>query len=55
MSIVGGAVFPVIMGRVSDLSSIQMAYLVPAACFIVVLLFALKNIDVEKLKLSISH
>ena len=55
MAIVGGAVFPVIMGRVSDASSIQTAYLVPAACFIVVLLFALKNIDVEKLKLSISH
>ncbi len=47
MSIVGGAVFPVIMGRVSDLSSIQTAYLVPACCFIVVLLFALNNIDVE--------
>jgi FHS family L-fucose permease-like MFS transporter len=55
MSIVGGAVFPVIMGRVSDASSIQTAYLVPASCFIVVLLFALKNINVEKLKLSISH
>jgi FHS family L-fucose permease-like MFS transporter len=55
MAIVGGAVFPVIMGRVSDASSIQTAYLVPAACFIVVLLFAWKNIDVEKLKLSISH
>lgn len=55
MSIVGGAVFPVIMGRVSDASSIQTAYLVPATCFIVVLLFALKNIDVEKLKLSMAH
>jgi FHS family L-fucose permease-like MFS transporter len=55
MAIVGGAVFPVIMGRVSDMSSIQTAYLVPAACFIVVLLFALKNINVEKLKLSVSH
>lgn len=55
MSIVGGAVFPVIMGRVSDSSSIQTAYLVPACCFIVVLLFALKNTDVEKLKLSVAH
>lgn len=55
MSIVGGAIFPVIMGRVSDASNIQLAYLVPAACFIVVLLFALKNINVEKLKLSVSH
>jgi len=55
MSIVGGAIFPVIMGRVSDASSIQTAYLVPAVCFIVVLLFALKNRDIEKLKLSIAH
>jgi len=55
MSIVGGAVFPVIMGRVSDMSSIQTAYLVPALCFIIVILFALRNINVEKLKLSMSH
>ncbi|HEY2648693.1 MAG TPA: L-fucose:H+ symporter permease [Puia sp.] len=55
MAIVGGAVFPVIMGKVSDASSIQTAYLVPAICFIVVLLFALRNINVEKLKLSVSH
>ena len=55
MAIVGGAVFPVIMARVSDASSIQTAYLVPAACFIVVLLFALKNMSVEKLKLSVAH
>jgi FHS family L-fucose permease-like MFS transporter len=55
MAIVGGAIFPVIMGRVSDASSIQVAYLVPAICFIVVLLFALKSINVEKLTLSISH
>jgi FHS family L-fucose permease-like MFS transporter len=51
MSIVGGAVFPVIMGRVSDASTIQVAYLVPAVCFITVLLFALKNVNVEKLNL----
>ena len=55
MAIVGGAVFPVIMGRVSDATNIQVAYLVPAACFIIVLLFALKNINVEKLKLSMAH
>jgi FHS family L-fucose permease-like MFS transporter len=54
MAIVGGAVFPVIMARVSDASSIQTAYLVPAACFIAVLLFALKNMNVEKLKFSMS-
>ena len=54
MSIVGGAVFPVIMARVSDASSIQTAYLVPAACFIPVLLFALKNIGIEKLNLAVA-
>ena len=55
MSIVGGAVFPVIMGRVSDISSIQTAYIVPAICFIMVLAFSWKNINVEKLKLSMAH
>ena len=55
MAIVGGAVFPVIMGRVSDASNIQTSYLVPAVCFIVVLLFALKNIKVDKMKLTPAH
>jgi FHS family L-fucose permease-like MFS transporter len=49
MSIVGGAVFPVIMGRVSDVANMQLAYLVPAACFIVILYFALKNANVKDL------
>jgi FHS family L-fucose permease-like MFS transporter len=38
MSIVGGALFPIAMGQVSDLNNgnIQLAYLVPLVCFIVV-------------------
>lgn len=40
MSIVGGAVVPPIMGAVSDASNIQLAYLAPLLCFVVVLLFA---------------
>ncbi len=57
MSIVGGAIFPVIMGWVSDLSNIQLAYLVPAACFIVVLIFGIKNAGKDKmiLKPVVSH
>jgi FHS family L-fucose permease-like MFS transporter len=40
MAIVGGAVFPAVMGLVSDASgSIVQAMLVPAACFLVVLAF----------------
>lgn len=55
MSIVGGAVFPVIMGRVSDVSNIQVAYVVPAVCFLMVLYFAIKNINIANIKLTGSH
>jgi len=43
MSIVGGAFFPLIMGRISDATggNIQLSYVVPMACFAVVLWFAL--------------
>ncbi|KAB7727279.1 L-fucose:H+ symporter permease [Rudanella paleaurantiibacter] len=41
MAIAGGALFPLIMGQVSDLTNIRLAYLVPAACFLVVLYFGL--------------
>ena len=40
MSIVGGAIFPLAMGFLSDQSSIQYAYLVPALCFVAVAIFA---------------
>jgi MFS transporter, FHS family, L-fucose permease len=55
MSIVGGAVFPVIMGRVSDASNIQVSYIVPAACLLAVLYFAIKNINITNVKLTSSH
>lgn len=42
MAILGGAVLTFIQGQVSDATgSIHLAYLVPAACFIVVLVFSL--------------
>lgn len=44
MAIVGGAVLPLLMGLISDWFSIQAAYLLPAACFAIVLVFALRNI-----------
>lgn len=55
MAIAGGGVFPVIMGRVSDLSSMQTAYLVPAVCFLPILYFALKNFTVKQVTLTASH
>ena len=43
MAIVGGAAVPYLMGRISDVSSINTAMLLPALCFAVVLAFALKS------------
>jgi len=41
MSIIGGAFFPALMGRISDVSNIQTAFFVPLVCYIYVLYFAL--------------
>ena len=45
MSIVGGAVFPLLMGRISDATggNIQLAYVVPMICFVIVLFFAARQ------------
>jgi FHS family L-fucose permease-like MFS transporter len=44
MSIVGGAIFPPLVGMISDSTgSIQKGYIVPLLCFVVVLFFGLKG------------
>ena len=43
MAIIGGALFPAIMGRISDASNIQTAFLVPLACYIYILYFAVSG------------
>lgn len=45
MAIIGGAIFPVLMGTIIDNTNdnIQLGYYVPLACFIIVLIFALKS------------
>jgi MFS transporter, FHS family, L-fucose permease len=55
MSIVGGAVFPLAMGWISDHSNIQLAYVLPAACFLVVLNFAIKNMRVGRVAITVTH
>jgi FHS family L-fucose permease-like MFS transporter len=49
MAIVGGAILPVIMGRVSDANggNIQLAYSVPVICFVIILFFALYQTKVK--------
>lgn len=43
MSIIGGAIFPAIMGYISDMSSIRYAFLVPFFCHLYVLYFAVRG------------
>jgi len=43
MAILGGAFFPAIMGRVSDASSIQTAFVVPLLCYLFILYFGLSG------------
>jgi FHS family L-fucose permease-like MFS transporter len=59
MSIVGGAIFPLFMGQISDATggNIQLAYIVPLVCFAVVLLFALrqKSGEGDTTKIALTH
>lgn len=43
MAIIGGAAFPAIMGYISDASNIRYAFLVPFACHLCVLYFAIRG------------
>jgi MFS transporter, FHS family, L-fucose permease len=43
MAIIGGAVFPALMGYISDRSSIQTAFAVPLVCYAYVLYFAVQG------------
>jgi FHS family L-fucose permease-like MFS transporter len=43
MSIIGGAVFPALMGLISDASNIQRAFVVPLVCYAYVLYFAVRG------------
>jgi FHS family L-fucose permease-like MFS transporter len=54
MSIVGGAIFPAIMGRISDASNIQAAFLVPLICYVYILYFALSGYKPAKNPISIT-
>jgi len=43
MAIIGGAFFPAIMGRISDASSIQRAFVIPLLCYLFILYFGLSG------------
>jgi len=43
MSIIGGALIPAAMGRISDASNIQLAFVVPLICYLYVIYFAISG------------
>src|SRR5436305_15197126 len=47
MAIVGGAIMPVLQGKVVDAASPAFSFIVPAFCFAVVGLYALYNLKAE--------
>jgi len=59
MSIVGGAVIPAVMGRISDATNIQVAFAVPLLCHAYILLFALRGyrpaVVTASAPLSVAH
>ncbi|WP_228462704.1 MFS transporter [Mucilaginibacter ginsenosidivorans] len=55
MGIVGGAVIPLLLGRVSDATNIRVAYLVPIICFAYILYFAFTNIRVKNIEQVAGH
>ncbi len=52
MAIAGGAVFPLMMGLISDRSNIQMAYIVPLICFFVIAWYGMNGYKPQKISHS---
>lgn len=44
MAVAGGAVVPMLMGRIADLFSMTVGFIVPLICFVVILLFGLTKL-----------
>jgi FHS family L-fucose permease-like MFS transporter len=47
MAIVGGAICPVFMGHIADISSMQIGFIVPLFCFLVIFLFGFRGYKVK--------
>ncbi len=47
MSIVGGAIFPVIMGRIADVSTMAPGFIVPLVCFAFIFYFGVSGYKVR--------
>lgn len=47
MSIVGGAIFPLIMGRIADVSTMALGFIVPLVCFAFIVYYGLSGYKVK--------
>ena len=48
MSIVGGAIFPVIMGYIADISTMALGFIVPLVCFAFIVFYGIKGYNVGR-------
>lgn len=48
MSIVGGAIFPVIMGRIADVSTMALGFIVPLVCFAFIVYYGISGYKVAR-------
>jgi FHS family L-fucose permease-like MFS transporter len=55
MSIVGGAVCALILGRIADATNIQWAYGIPGLCFVYIFFYARKRMKTEGLTITTGH
>ncbi len=57
MSIVGGALFPLLMGQLSDANggNIQIAYIVPMLCFLVIAWYGVTQLKKAAVTVSVNH
>jgi FHS family L-fucose permease-like MFS transporter len=52
MMVAGGAVCPMLMGWIADVSNMATGFIVPMLCFAVILVFGLKGYKVKKAELA---
>ena len=48
MSIVGGAIIPIIMGRIADVSNMALGFIVPLVCFAFIVYYGISGYKVKK-------
>jgi FHS family L-fucose permease-like MFS transporter len=48
MAIVGGAIIPVIMGRIADVSTMALGFIVPLVCFAFIVYYGIRGYRVRQ-------